>query len=1722
MKKRRIAASVMAAIMAFSTFSSNVIADDLSAVDSAASNEEAILSGSAVSAGTADIADETEEAYVETYAVSGFQSGSIGGVGKNYAVTETDDGANLKITANNKGKISAGSDEYAYYAHEVDLSKDFTMSATINVNSYNVGSTTNPHQSGFGLLGVDDFTTTSDQIMLLSYNPKSADSAGRMAVTTRHNGETSRTVIQDDIAEVPYNNTTSTYDVSITKSGKTYAVKCGDTQVIVDDDTLLTGEKGYFGFFVARNFTEITVTNLKFNVEENAVTSLELVSAPQKTSYNIGEKIDLTGCVVKATYSNGKTEEINGSDLIVSDFDTTTGGAKTMKLIKGAQSIEIPYSVQVDMCVSAEIASQPYINEYSVDMYFNPEGSAVKANISTGETMDLIYEEDYDEAKASDEEKKTPRYAFYLGDKKIDSSYIFKAEDAGDKTIEARVISSESIEANNVVASFDVKISDAVLSGLEVISMPIVTEYYTGQTFDVSGLTVRGIYTNAAGDRETAVLSENDYIVSVPDLTTVGTKVINVTSSLKPEVSTSFNIEVYSNDFIDYRLKDYPVMTVQVGDEFDPTDMIVASYFTSGDLITVDPSKYTIDLSGFDSSKPGVTKVVIKVNAENGAQDIPLDITVREKEEYEWIPTNLGQSTSAGKNYTTMNPDGSVTVAAVNGAGKITADHDGITYYYTRLDADDNFTIKANITVNAYCPGNDDVSRNGQEAFGIMLRDAIPYYDKDGGDTAVPSLDLAKINEATGKPMNFTKANVFASNMAILGGYSGTGYPTDPNAASYVKNTTINRINLVGRVGTIDYLLGGGGEKRGPYKLNNQFPKPGDSFNITLKKVGNGLYAKCEDLQTGEVTDTYQYFDEGFIDSLDPENMYLGFFAAREATFTVNDYELHVTDPATDVQQYTISDTARVPSISVESVYFTNNAAYDLYLKAGNKLGGTVTLKQNGKIVYRGEAVGNRNTLFPVDLVPNSVNNFTAIYTPNQSDNITSTADSVINFEITHKDNAVAGTTLYAGPDGTPAAAGTREDPLDIHSAFGFVQAGQTVICLDGTYKVRTNIDVPVTQYGYTDSPITVKADDGARVIIDLQKLYAGISVRANYWNIKGLEVINSADNQKPFQLAGNYCIIENCKFHDNGDTGFQISRLGVDTNQISEWPTNNLVLNCESYNNADPAGINADGYGAKLTVGYGNVFKGCISHHNIDDGWDTYTKLGSGAIGAVTLEGCVSYRQGYELLENGTDRARSAGGHNGFKMGGENVPVQHYLKDCIAFENGANGVTSNSNPQIKIRNMISYRNSGAGFSLYSANSKKSYNYDLAGCINYGSGSDKIGTVTDDKNYTNGASTPVLSESNYFLIGSNNANVNGEVVTADFFKSLTETDSLTGWRYPQDDEGNFILGDFLARVTPYVHKEEDLIEISTIDYSAKPTQATEATTAEATTKSSKPSGGSSGGGGGGGGSSKGGSSSSLSTTANTETTEKTTKTTTRTDNTTEITTSASYGFSDIADKPWAVDAINALSEAGIIRGVGDNKFAPDASCKRADFVIMLVNVFGIDGTATDNFDDVQAGKYYYNYIGLAKEAGIVNGYGNGKFGPENLCTRAELMVMVANALKTLGNDITADESVLDRFSDADEIPAWAKPFVAYLVSTGIVNGSNGKINANNEITRAEVAVIMFNVVDLSVSDTDVEEPTEESTEEVTEEAEEETEVSEENSTEASTEEAVEVTTETAE
>ncbi|HEY0608552.1 MAG TPA: T9SS type A sorting domain-containing protein, partial [Chitinophaga sp.] len=184
-------------------------------------------------------------------------------------------------------------------------------------------------------------------------------------------------------------------------------------------------------------------------------------------------------------------------------------------------------------------------------------------------------------------------------------------------------------------------------------------------------------------------------------------------------------------------------------------------------------------------------------------------------------------------------------------------------------------------------------------------------------------------------------------------------------------------------------------------------------------------------------------------------------------------------------------------------------------------------------------------------------------------------------------------------------------------------------------------------------------------------------------------------------------------------------------------WPSNNLILNCESFDNQDPDSEDADGFAAKLTCGAGNIFRGCISHNNIDDGWDLYAKSDTGPIGPVTIENCVAYNNG-TLSSGGTS---GNGDKNGFKLGGSGIAVNHIVRRSIAFGNGHHGFTDNNNPgNIEVSNNTSYNNAESNFNFRSG-STATFRNNLS--FNAGSSDATNGTDVSNSNvwWKNNAST---------------------------------------------------------------------------------------------------------------------------------------------------------------------------------------------------------------------------------------------------------------------------------------------------------------------------------------------------------------------------------------------
>lgn len=120
---------------------------------------------------------------------------------------------------------------------------------------------------------------------------------------------------------------------------------------------------------------------------------------------------------------------------------------------------------------------------------------------------------------------------------------------------------------------------------------------------------------------------------------------------------------------------------------------------------------------------------------------------------------------------------------------------------------------------------------------------------------------------------------------------------------------------------------------------------------------------------------------------------------------------------------------------------------------------------------------------------------------------------------------------------------------------------------------------------------------------------------------------VDNGNNKSAYlRIASSYNIIEHVIARNNDDTGISISAKDKDR---LLWPAHNLVLNSDSYNNLDLSGINADGFAAKLGVGPGNIFRGCIAHNNADDGWDLFNKIEDGPNASVTIENSVAYENG-------------------------------------------------------------------------------------------------------------------------------------------------------------------------------------------------------------------------------------------------------------------------------------------------------------------------------------------------------------------------------------------------------------------------------------------------------------------------------------------------------------
>ncbi|MBQ7007073.1 MAG: S-layer homology domain-containing protein, partial [Oscillospiraceae bacterium] len=174
-------------------------------------------------------------------------------------------------------------------------------------------------------------------------------------------------------------------------------------------------------------------------------------------------------------------------------------------------------------------------------------------------------------------------------------------------------------------------------------------------------------------------------------------------------------------------------------------------------------------------------------------------------------------------------------------------------------------------------------------------------------------------------------------------------------------------------------------------------------------------------------------------------------------------------------------------------------------------------------------------------------------------------------------------------------------------------------------------------------------------------------------------------------------------------------------------------------------------------------------------------------------------------------------------------------------------------------------------------------------------------------------------------------------------------------------------------------------------------------------------------------------------------------------------------FDDLDSVLWAKEAILDLAEEGIVAGVGNNKFAPNETVTREQFVKMIVLTCGLYDENSENkkFVDVAKNAWYEKYVASAVNAGIIFGLDADHFGVGENISRAEMATILYRVLCHKGVTIETDgENVI--YTDYNEIPQYARESVEALTRAGIMSGvGEGRFAANGEATRAMAARVIW-------------------------------------------------------
>ena len=178
-------------------------------------------------------------------------------------------------------------------------------------------------------------------------------------------------------------------------------------------------------------------------------------------------------------------------------------------------------------------------------------------------------------------------------------------------------------------------------------------------------------------------------------------------------------------------------------------------------------------------------------------------------------------------------------------------------------------------------------------------------------------------------------------------------------------------------------------------------------------------------------------------------------------------------------------------------------------------------------------------------------------------------------------------------------------------------------------------------------------------------------------------------------------------------------------------------------------------------------------------------------------------------------------------------------------------------------------------------------------------------------------------------------------------------------------------------------------------------------------------------------------------------------------------------FKDIDNDPER-QAIISLNKDGIIEGVTKTEFQPNKNIRRGEFAALITRALKLQESNDHGFIDVKKGEWFSDYVGAAKSSGLIKGYLDNTFKPNNNISRQEAAIIIYNTAKLKGIDTAITESeirnYLSQFPDYKDISDWSKKEMAFAVKKGYIPNSILNMKPTSDATRSQVAGMLFRLL----------------------------------------------------